>query len=416
MNSLAQQKKEYTIQLYISQMTNVIAPIIYDGFKSIYDESFKFKHNAGIETFGHFLKDIPNWSSNILETEVKRIIAESKLGDYMSQLFNIIMMSTIMVMTATPNKLKNKILVPESITFVKFIHNVYINAAEQLFVNPYVFNSDSKNEEEIIINKKLVYQYIAKSIDNTFTKLIPLTYILDNYMGLDTDILTEKQKTEKRQDIEISELNKNSTIQLSHYIDNIGRDKNTIDNEIQRISESADKINKHVKNTTAHINKSTIKPINELSILPNKVHIPTTVVGGPHTKFKISDIPESEAYYANVDNAPLDVFNNTPKGDTKMVKGDTNMAKGDTNMAKGDTNMAKGNTNMAKGNTKIVKGDTNMAKGDTNMAKDDTNTSNAKSEQIATSDIKKYVMNIGTDDKNSILQYKPSNNVKNPKI
>ena len=50
------------------------------------------------------------------------------------------------------------------------------------------------------------------------------------------------------------------------------------------------------------------------------------------------------------------------------------------------------------------------------MAKDDTNTSNAKSEQIATSDIKKYVMNIGTDDKNSILQYKPSNNVKNPKI
>ena len=78
-------------------------------------------------------------------------------------------------------------------------------------------------------------------------------------------------------------------------------------------------------------------------------------------------------------------------------------------MAKGDTNMAKGNTNMAKGNT-------NMAKGDTNMAKDDTNTSNAKSEQIATSDIKKYVMNIGTDDKNSILQYKPSNNVKNPKI
>jgi hypothetical protein len=308
MNSLAQQKKEYTIQLYINQLSNVITPIIYDGFKSIYDESFKIKPSGGIEMFGQLLKGIPNWSDNILDKEVGRICFEAKLGDYMNQLFNIIMMSIIMVMTATPNKLKSRIHLPENITYNRFIHNMYINTAEQLFLNPYLFNNEGKEEQEIIINKQIVHKHIINAIDHSITLLTPLTYILDKYMGLDTEIITEQRQLTE-QDTEqkiVTELNRHSSIQMSPYIDNIGIDNPSnivIEEEVKNITESV----KHIEKAVTAINpvSSKDKPKSVPNPVPN-----------PNPKFNVSDIPntidnnESEAYFVHK-KPPLDVFNNT---------------------------------------------------------------------------------------------------------
>jgi len=344
MNSLAQQKKEYTIQLYINQMSNVIVPIIYDGYKSIYDESFRLKPNEGIKTFGQFLRDMPNWSENIVNNEVNRINFEAKLGDYMFQLFNIIMMSIIMVMTATPNKLKSKITIPKSITFNKFIHAIYVHAAEKIFTNPYLFNIEGKEDEIIAKDRQLVHEYITKAIDSAITSLTPLTYILDNYMGLDTEILTEK-RSERRQDTEVSDRNRQSQIQMSPYIDGIG-EKTNVDDEIKVITESIKQIADKVSSEKAKVQSASARAI--------KVPI-------VHTKFNVTDIPESEAYFANK-TKPLDVFNNTSYG--KEV-----------------------------------------------------------SENIKTDDIKKYAMQIDkvkvvhtTDDNSSVRKYVPSNKVTNVKV
>ena len=77
MNFLVETKNEYTIQL-----VNILTPHIFEGFESIYLESRKIikkgEENKLLKAFQQFIKRIPSWNANLVETETKRIETASQ--------------------------------------------------------------------------------------------------------------------------------------------------------------------------------------------------------------------------------------------------------------------------------------------------------------------------------------------------
>ena len=65
--------KDFLIQLYTNQLTEIVTPSIYTGLNSLFTEAIKFSPNEGIKQFQVFLRDIPNWQEQLLNGEVERI-------------------------------------------------------------------------------------------------------------------------------------------------------------------------------------------------------------------------------------------------------------------------------------------------------------------------------------------------------
>jgi hypothetical protein len=339
MNCLVETKKEYTIQL-----NNILSPLIFNGVHSLYTEACKYSPDNSLKQFQHFLRNIPDWQQSLLESEVDRIKLETKLGDYVEQLFKIVINSTIMVLTCTPTSKKHRIQCPDDVTFGKFIHYTYIEAASEFFINPYLFYVDASVDETTQCkNRKEAMLIICESMNKSLSKLLPLTYILDKYLGPDTEIISEaktdtqpiiKQVDEsKHLEKQINDLNR-LILSSSH------NDKNKIieqivdSNSIQQMSEQYK--NKLMVESSKHHNDSQHSTMNKQSESSkhHNISIKHTESVQKHTEtpkkridtpivnpitlikknkmFNINDMPDptqSDAYYGN-NKMPLDVFSN----------------------------------------------------------------------------------------------------------
>lgn len=192
MNSL--KEKEMTIRLYTDQLHNILRPIMFAGFQSLFDTAFKVSPEDGLSEFVKFLRAVPSWNNDMLKTEVERIKFESKMNDYLDQLFNIIIYTIIILMTMTPQRKKKSIKCPDDVTFQRFVHTSYILSAEKIFSNHRLF---VRSEDELLNQKNIVEinSIIDEGLDTAITNMLPLKYILDNYVGDNDDILTEQLQT-----------------------------------------------------------------------------------------------------------------------------------------------------------------------------------------------------------------------------
>jgi len=93
-NVLVDAKTEYT-----KQLTNILTPLLLEGFNSLYDEAVQFKETtknpdydnySELQIFQDYLRKIPKWNQDIIDTETNRIISKSKcewLEDLMQKFY-----------------------------------------------------------------------------------------------------------------------------------------------------------------------------------------------------------------------------------------------------------------------------------------------------------------------------------------
>ena len=93
-NVLVDAKTEYT-----KQLTNTLAPLIKEGFDSLYEDACKFKEDTNdpryddyseLQIFQDYLRKIPKWNQSIIDEETKRIIGKSQcewLEDLLAAVF-----------------------------------------------------------------------------------------------------------------------------------------------------------------------------------------------------------------------------------------------------------------------------------------------------------------------------------------
>ena len=235
-SSLQESRNEWCVRLI-----NILTPLVKEGFKSIFDESYKLcEENDETEkylmTFLNFLARIPKWNTTIVEEETNRIIEKSNCG-YLNDLIScvhIIQLKSLTCMRVGNKQKKIDINVP---SLTDFIHKVYINTARKLYTNIYLFE---KNITPLQIQKhnRELETIIREQILNSIRDNIPVENILKVYLDetIEDDvqieeteeiISTEPVKEEEKEDNEENEENEEN--------ENNEGNEDTVDKKIQNL-------------------------------------------------------------------------------------------------------------------------------------------------------------------------------------
>ena len=92
-------KKEYTIEL-----VNTITPLIYEGFKSLYDDAIEIGECKDVLLiYQSLLKRIPKWSTDLINRETHRIRVQSKCTEWFDNLVRAVIKSNIMILNNNSN-------------------------------------------------------------------------------------------------------------------------------------------------------------------------------------------------------------------------------------------------------------------------------------------------------------------------
>jgi len=184
---------------WCARLINIFTPLTIEGFKSIFDESWKLcQENNETEkylmTFQNFLARIPKWNQAILEEETKRITEKSNCG-YLTDLIScvhIIQLKSLTCMRTGNKQKKIDINVP---SLTDFVHKVYINSARKIYTNIYLFE---KNISPLQIQKhnRELELIIREQILDTIRDNIPVENILKVYLdeSIEEDVQVEESE------------------------------------------------------------------------------------------------------------------------------------------------------------------------------------------------------------------------------
>jgi len=183
-NILVEAKKEYT-----NQLLQVLKPRIYEGFKSIYDDTvsilgkeyieYNTQSSSVIKSFQKALRDIPLWNQEMINREYDRILNSSKC-DYFEDLIETVFITNIKILSSVQMNSNDSIGLQVNIPSpVHFIHKCYIESAKEIYKNPYVFeNSKNMTPKEKHTNIRDSITYIENSINSAIRELLPIRDIL----------------------------------------------------------------------------------------------------------------------------------------------------------------------------------------------------------------------------------------------
>ena len=181
---------------WIVRLLNVLTPLIIEGFRSIFNESYNLcKENKEMDkylmTFQNFITRIPKWNSVIVENEKERIIKKSRCT-YLEELVtcvHIIQLKLLTAMRVGRKQRKIDIQIPK---LGDFIHKCYINCAKKLYTNVYLFETGAAPMQQQK-NAREIELIVRDCIMNTVRDSIPVEHILRAYMDetVEDDVVEE---------------------------------------------------------------------------------------------------------------------------------------------------------------------------------------------------------------------------------
>lgn len=178
--SLHESKNEWGARLL-----TILTPLIIEGFKSIFEESYKLCKENGetdkyLMTFQNFITRIPKWNPTIIETERKRIIERSGCS-YLEELVTCIHIIQLKLLTAMRVGQKQKKIDINIPKLDDFIHKCYINVARKVYKNVYLFELSS-HPLQVQKNNRELEIIVQECVLNAVRESIPVESILRAYM------------------------------------------------------------------------------------------------------------------------------------------------------------------------------------------------------------------------------------------
>ena len=170
---LLNNKKDFTLLLI-----NILTPLIYEGFKDMYDDSIKIsKDDNTLVVYQNLLRRIPKWNNNILDKETKRIKSFTNTENILDNLIKAVFKSNILLQN---NGIDNHFY--DNITTNDFIHKCYINCGREIYNYPHLFYTKKVPIIKLKKNQKDCIALIENNIENTIRKMLPMDIILDNFL------------------------------------------------------------------------------------------------------------------------------------------------------------------------------------------------------------------------------------------
>ena len=190
MEVLVEARKEY-----MNQMCIVMAPFMITVFEQLYEETVKRSKNKKVlATYQQLLKEVKHWNDTIIKEHADAVNAScSWFNDLMAAVF--VCHTKILAavkLSAGENKVSLKLPTNE-----RFVHTCYVNAAKELYKDPYIYHEESNEYER---DDKL-FERFSKCINDTVKELVPIESILraNMYRGdenKDIDFTTDAEEAE----------------------------------------------------------------------------------------------------------------------------------------------------------------------------------------------------------------------------
>jgi len=230
MNILVEKKKEFTVRII-----NILSPLIFEGLTSIYNKANEISNSDNVlKIFQSFLKRIPKWTDELLTQEINRIKTNSKDFDLLYDLIRACIKANLYILTCSPNSSNKVNINPEyynTINFSKFIHNIYIECAREVWNNPYLFYHNYTGIE-IKRNQRDTLQLIKICIEESIRKMLPLKHVLEIYLGDDLIEQVPDDNFEKTiTEVDERNLKKLLKQDLENEDDNIDDENDNIDDD-----------------------------------------------------------------------------------------------------------------------------------------------------------------------------------------
>ena len=175
---------------YFEILKTNLAPLIIQGFNSIYTDALRITHGKQtLPKFQQLLQEILTWNQTILTKECKRI--KLKFPQMMDCL-TAILVSCVKILSSVrlnnnDSDIQIKICTPDI-----FIHAIYIECGKQFWYNPWLFYHKNTKLGSMQKRKFDILQIVRESIDESIRKLIPLDSIIKEYL---TEALNSKTDT-----------------------------------------------------------------------------------------------------------------------------------------------------------------------------------------------------------------------------
>lgn len=297
--SLNESKNEWCARL-----VNILTPCIIEGLNSIFNEAITLCNNNNEEekylmTFQTFLGRIPNWNSNMIDDEKKRIQETSNCG-YLEDLITCVHIIQLKALSCIRVGTKQKKIDIDIPSVNDFIHKIYIFSARKVYTNIYLFEKNTtplsiqKNNREL---ETIIKECILESIRDT----IPVEILLRAYMDE-----TEEQDVEIKEEIINTNDESNEKDNIASEIGNSTEINPTTATENNELTDNISSLDdKQILHDNIVIDKVNNNEINSIQKLDNNITIDTdnnNQTSNINEQLSFSDIDNSVDIMGNEEN------------------------------------------------------------------------------------------------------------------
>jgi len=177
---------DFVKQSLRENLSRVLIPHVADGIWSIYDNAktacVRNKQPGEIlKTFQNLLTRVPQWSDEVLNSEVKRIEIASKC-EYMDDLLLGVFVSYIRAFAALQQSDEAHVNIEfDRPSLPKFIFTLYKSVARKCWSNAYLFKTIDVSSEQQSRNRRDIEVMMGGALDEVIDSFIPWKEISKAY-------------------------------------------------------------------------------------------------------------------------------------------------------------------------------------------------------------------------------------------
>ena len=168
----------------------MVLPQVSEGIWSVYDnaKSICEKNNQTdqiLMTFQNLLTRIPQWTDDVLQAEVKRILVASKCA-YLEELLTGVLLAYLRTFAAVQYRASQDSIEVEfeRPPLGRFIHELYKEVARRCWENAFLFRTVGVRSEQQARNRQEIDRIIDTAIDTVLDSFLPWESIVTNYFSV----------------------------------------------------------------------------------------------------------------------------------------------------------------------------------------------------------------------------------------
>jgi hypothetical protein len=172
---------------YVKYLCNLLSPIIIDELQTHYNTTKKqceeSQNTEVLKEFQQILRQIPKWNVEQID-ELYDNVTSHEGCDILDDLIKAVFLVNIKILSSVSTNINTKRVKIEIPSTKRFVHKCMVEAARQIYLDPFLFTRDISAIERNR-NAKEVNSIVNGAIEEAISLLLPIKDVLRQYLSSD---------------------------------------------------------------------------------------------------------------------------------------------------------------------------------------------------------------------------------------